>query len=142
MPLVGSCSAAISAVYHKPRVDHAATNFLLLWGALSGQAKRAIGHFNFTTFETSPPIEGELYPCQQHDKCVMATVWTIDKEIRQARCRCRNSNSSLKRTREWKKPCRHKKVTNNFFVNSIRKKEDRSVCDKLALWKFERAEAK
>lgn len=64
MPLVGSCSAAISAACHRPREDIDAATLPVLWGAVSGQEEGALGHCCITSFEASPPMEGELYAGQ------------------------------------------------------------------------------
>lgn len=61
IPLVGSCSAAISAACHAPREDDDAT-LPVLWGAVShSQEDGTVGHCCFTSFSTSPPMEGEFY---------------------------------------------------------------------------------
>lgn len=67
MPLVGSCSAAISAACHPPRDDIDAATLPVLWGAVSGPEEGAAGHCCFTSFDTSPPVEGEVY-AGQHRK--------------------------------------------------------------------------
>ena len=62
MPIVGSCSAAISAACHAPREDVDAATLPLLWGAVSHpQGDGTVGHCCFTSFEASPPVEGEAY---------------------------------------------------------------------------------
>ena len=62
MPLVGSCSAAISAACHPPGEDVDAATLPVLWGALSHpQEDGTVGHCCFTSLETSPPVEGEAY---------------------------------------------------------------------------------
>lgn len=58
MPLIGSCSAAISAACHPPEEDVDAS-LLPLWGAVDSDQK--IGHCCFTSFDTWPPIEDEVY---------------------------------------------------------------------------------
>lgn len=60
MPLVGSCSAAISAACHSPKKDPNASLLPLMWGAVKteeGSAK----HCCFSSLEVSPPVEGEVY---------------------------------------------------------------------------------
>ncbi|CAD6588975.1 MAG: hypothetical protein ASARMPRED_003851 [Alectoria sarmentosa] len=64
MPLVGSCSAAISAACHRPREDIDAATLPVLWGAVSGQEECAVGHCCFTSFEASPPVKGKAYADQ------------------------------------------------------------------------------
>ena len=65
MPLVGSCSAAISAACHPPREDVDAATLPVLWGAVSNpQGDGTVGHCCFTSLETSPPVEGEAYAGQ------------------------------------------------------------------------------
>ena len=59
IPLVGSCSAAISAACHQPKDDHDAAIKPLMWGVVS--TKDGVGHCCFTSFEVTPPVEGELY---------------------------------------------------------------------------------
>ena len=59
MPLVGSCSAAISAACHPPEEDVDASLLPVLWGAVNSDQK--VGHCCFTSFDVSPPIEGEDY---------------------------------------------------------------------------------
>ena len=59
MPLAGNCSAAISAACHQPEEDVDAALLPVSWGALS--TNDPIGHCCFTSFDVSPPVEGELY---------------------------------------------------------------------------------
>lgn len=59
IPLVGSCSAAISAACHRPKEDSDAADKPVMWGVVS--TKDGIGHCCFTSFEVTPPVEGELY---------------------------------------------------------------------------------
>lgn len=66
MPLVGSCSAAISAACHRPADDADASIRPVMWGALvegkeEGVGLSGVGHCCFTTFEVEPPVEGRLY---------------------------------------------------------------------------------
>lgn len=58
-PLVGSCSAAISAACHRPSEDENASKKSVMWGAVG--AVNGIRHCCITSFEVEPPIEGELY---------------------------------------------------------------------------------
>ena len=59
IPLVGSCSAAISAACHQPKEDNDAADKPLMWGVVS--TKDGVGHCCFTSFEVTPPVEGERY---------------------------------------------------------------------------------
>lgn len=59
IPLVGSCSAAISAACHPPKEDDNAAEKPVMWGVVS--TKNGIGHCCFTSFEVTPPVEGEIY---------------------------------------------------------------------------------
>lgn len=59
IPLVGSCSAAISAACHPPKEDIDAADKSLVWGVLS--AMDCVGHCCLTSFDVPPPVEGELY---------------------------------------------------------------------------------
>ena len=59
IPLVGSCSAAISAACHQPKEDEDAADKPLMWGVVS--TKNGVGHCCFTSFEVTAPIAGELY---------------------------------------------------------------------------------
>lgn len=59
MPLVGSCSAAISAACHRPENDVDASVLPVKWGVPEG--KGTIGHCCFTSLEVTPPVEGQTY---------------------------------------------------------------------------------
>lgn len=61
MPLVGSCSAAISAACHGPADDSSASLLPLKWGAVETDANSEIGHFCFTSFEVADPVKGSYY---------------------------------------------------------------------------------
>jgi len=65
MPLVGSCSAAISAACHRPEEDVHASMKPLVWGAVdkgrSGPVGSRVGHCSFTSFKVDPPVRGGLY---------------------------------------------------------------------------------
>lgn len=80
MPLVGSCSAAISAACHRPREDIDAATLPVLWGAVSGQEECAVGHCCFTSFEASPPVEGKAYAGQHPETRLMAAALEHDKD--------------------------------------------------------------
>lgn len=59
MPLVGSCSAAISAACHKPNEDVDASRKGVMWGVVG--VENGIGHCCVTSSEIEKPMEGELY---------------------------------------------------------------------------------
>lgn len=61
MPLVGSCSAAISAACHPLRNDPDASLLPVMWGAAAVENKDSVGHCCFSSLEVSPPVEGEVY---------------------------------------------------------------------------------
>ena len=61
MPLVGSCSLAISAACHRPPNDQDASRLLLKWGAVSHETERGPGHCCFTSFDVEEPIVGQRY---------------------------------------------------------------------------------
>lgn len=65
MPLVGSCSAAISAACHPPEGDTNASGKPLMWGCVdrreAGDGDEVIGHCSFTSLEVHRPIKGQLY---------------------------------------------------------------------------------
>lgn len=60
MPLVGSCSAAISAACHPPKEDVNAAYLPVLWGAVDVKGEE-VGHCCFTSFDVSPPVKGRAY---------------------------------------------------------------------------------
>lgn len=75
IPLVGSCSAAISAACHPPQGDDKPSRKAVRWGSCgptstldmaganptlsSGESE--IGHCSLTSFNVEPPVEGVLY---------------------------------------------------------------------------------
>lgn len=61
IPLVGSCSAAISAACHQPKYDHTASVLPVKWGAVESGFGVGHGHCCLTSLEVTPPIAGELY---------------------------------------------------------------------------------
>lgn len=61
MPLVGSCSAAISAACHSMRNDPNASLFPVMWGATKVENENSVGHCCFSSLDVSPPVEGEVY---------------------------------------------------------------------------------
>lgn len=62
MPLVGSCSAAISAACHGPFEEQRASTKSLQWGVVSEMVgTEGIGHCCFSTGTVTRPVEGQLY---------------------------------------------------------------------------------
>ena len=72
MPLVGSCSAAISAACHQPKEDVDVADLPLMWGVVGEDAtnteynrdevnSEAPGHCCFTSLPISRPKEGRMY---------------------------------------------------------------------------------
>lgn len=65
MPMVSTCSAAISASCHRPPGDYDAWQLPVLWGVTPGRGgkyDKEVGHCSFTTArDVSRPVEGRLY---------------------------------------------------------------------------------
>jgi len=63
IPLVGSCSAAISAACHRSSVDSMAYLKPVMWGVTekAGHATEEVGHCSFSSFEVERPVKGNLY---------------------------------------------------------------------------------
>ncbi len=65
MPLVGSCSAAISAACHPPQGDLDASSRPVMWGVVAKEDTEIsdddIGHCSFTSFEVEAPTPGKWY---------------------------------------------------------------------------------
>lgn len=62
MPLVGNCSAAISAACHPPADDKKAAESLLQWGVVNADENtQRFQHCCFTSFDVTPPVEGKCY---------------------------------------------------------------------------------
>ncbi|KAL8894730.1 MAG: hypothetical protein Q9192_004093 [Flavoplaca navasiana] len=75
IPLVGSCSAAISAACHPPQGDDKPSRKVVRWGpcgptstlSMTGDdptlssGESEIGHCSLTSFNVEPPVEGALY---------------------------------------------------------------------------------
>ena len=59
-PLVGSCSAVISAACHFLKNDPNASLLPLMWGAVETE-KGSVKHCCFSSLDVSPPVEGEVY---------------------------------------------------------------------------------
>jgi len=69
MPLVGSCSAAISAACHPPEEDRNASQKAVMWGACEretpGSSGEAVGHCSITSFQVQAPVAGNRYAGQR-----------------------------------------------------------------------------
>ncbi|CAG8075633.1 unnamed protein product [Penicillium nalgiovense] len=61
MPVVGSCSLAISAACHPPESDESVAVKPLLWGAVAHEENGKPGHCCLTSFEVEKPRKGALY---------------------------------------------------------------------------------
>jgi hypothetical protein len=65
IPLVGSCSAAISAACHRPSVDTMAYVRPVVWGVIDMDENECrgseVGHCCFSSFEVGKPVKGHLY---------------------------------------------------------------------------------
>jgi hypothetical protein len=65
IPLVGSCSAAISAACHGPSADALAYLKPVMWGVMDADADEGwgseVGHCCFSSFEVGKPVKGHLY---------------------------------------------------------------------------------
>ena len=66
IPLVGSCSAGISAACHRPERDDAASTERLKWGVvhcggMEGAKEDQIAHCSFSSFKALPPRKGRMY---------------------------------------------------------------------------------
>ena len=65
MPLMGSCSAAISAACHPPDDDKEASNLPVKWGVVGSKTVdrtgKVIGHCTFTSFKIEAPVKGKLF---------------------------------------------------------------------------------
>ena len=61
IPLVGSCSLAISAACHRPRDDCDASLLPLRWGCTSHQTTNGSGHCCFTSLNVEETIVGHRY---------------------------------------------------------------------------------
>lgn len=69
MPLVGSCSAAISAACHPPEEDRNASQKAVMWGACERETSEwsgeAVGRCSITSFQVQAPIAGNRYAGQR-----------------------------------------------------------------------------
>lgn len=66
MPLAGSCSVAISAACHAPRMDQDASLRPVQWGACTHSGwisyrQETVGHCSFSSLPVELPISGRLY---------------------------------------------------------------------------------
>ena len=61
IPLVGSCSLAISAACHCPTGDTDAAFKPVKWGAVKHETDQGPGNCCFTTYNVEPPISGRRY---------------------------------------------------------------------------------
>lgn len=61
IPLVGSCSAAISASCHRVDDDSKAAEKWLMWGIVDGERGDDVGHCCLSSFEVGALIVGHLY---------------------------------------------------------------------------------
>lgn len=59
MPLIGSCSAAISAACHPLSNDSDASLHPIMWGVVEN--KDPVGHCCFSSLDVSPPVNGKVY---------------------------------------------------------------------------------
>lgn len=60
IPIVGNCSAAISAACHRPHDDTSAFLLPLQWGVV-GDTVGGVGHCCLTSFDVTPPEPGRFY---------------------------------------------------------------------------------
>lgn len=69
MPLMGSCSAAISAACHPPDDDKDASKLPVKWGVVESKTVdrtgNEVGHCTFTSFKVRAPMKGKLYAGQR-----------------------------------------------------------------------------
>ena len=65
MPLMGSCSGAISAACHPPNDDKDASKLAVKWGVVGqktlDETGELVGHCTFTSFKVRGPAKGRLY---------------------------------------------------------------------------------
>jgi hypothetical protein len=62
IPLVGSCSAAISAACHRPDDDSMGYLKPVKWGMVKGDHRRdGVGHCCFSSLEVERPVVGHMY---------------------------------------------------------------------------------
>lgn len=68
IPLVGSCSAAISAACHRPNEDASASLLPIKWGCVDASAETEVGHCCLTSFEVTRPADGRYYAGKDEGK--------------------------------------------------------------------------
>ncbi len=61
MPLVGSCSAAISAACWRPSEDEGVERKGIMWGVVGSKDEQGIGHCCFSSWDVERPVAGEMY---------------------------------------------------------------------------------
>lgn len=61
MPLVGSCSAAISAACHAPKGEEGGSFKGVMWGSVKSVEGDRVGHCCFSSGEVGKVVEGEVY---------------------------------------------------------------------------------
>lgn len=61
IPLVGSCSAAISAACHRSSADAMAYMKPVMWGVVDEGGGNEIGHCSFSSYGVGKPVKGSLY---------------------------------------------------------------------------------
>lgn len=66
IPLVGSCSAAISAACHRPNEDVDASRKGVMWGVVG--VENGVGHCCITSLEVETPVMGDLYAGRDADR--------------------------------------------------------------------------
>ncbi|KAL1629230.1 hypothetical protein SLS56_005453 [Neofusicoccum ribis] len=59
IPLVGSCSVAISAACHAP--EDTSDEIPLIWGAIPDESDDGVGHCSFSSGPVDKPVEGRIY---------------------------------------------------------------------------------
>lgn len=67
IPLVGSCSAAISAACHRPSDDSSASLLPLQWGCVDADKGGDIQHCSLSSFEITAPKDGHFYAGKDKD---------------------------------------------------------------------------
>lgn len=61
MPLVGSCSVAISAACHRPADDTDAAYLPVSWGEIPSEGTKSLGHCSFTSFDVTAIDADKIY---------------------------------------------------------------------------------
>lgn len=73
MPLIGSCSAAISAACHSLKNDPHAAFLPVMWGAV--ETTGPVGHCCFSSLDVSPPVEGKEYAGEREKSWRISKFW-------------------------------------------------------------------